>query len=185
MKLIFCTGNNQKFLTARQVCREYSIDVTQKKIQTFEIQEEDAHKVALDKATKAFKVVGKPIIISDDSWNFIGLRGFPGVYMHSMNEWLTPEDFLRLTLPLTDRRVILTMYLVYYDGKDYKSFKQLSAGKLLKEKHGTSAHPSHTVMSMQGDDGLSIAEALSMKDNGTSREVAQVWHEFAKWYSNK
>lgn len=98
-QLIFSTGNAEKFLTAQHVCNPAGISLKQVDIDELEIQEENPEKVALDKATKAFKVVNKPLVITDDSWAFAGLKGFPGVYMHSINEWFTPEDFLRLTLP--------------------------------------------------------------------------------------
>jgi inosine/xanthosine triphosphate pyrophosphatase family protein len=101
--LIFSTGNDEKFITAQHACEQYSIDLKQQEVDVTEIQEEDPKKVAVDKANKAFNSIGKPLVITDDSWAFAGLNGFPGVYMHSINTWFTPDDFLRLVLPLENR----------------------------------------------------------------------------------
>ena len=94
-KVIFSTGNAEKFLTAKHVCELYDIQLTQKSSDIVEIQSENPEIVALDKASKAFALFKKPVVITDDSWAFSGLKGFPGVYMHSINAWFTPEDFLR------------------------------------------------------------------------------------------
>lgn len=181
--LVFNTGNETKFINAQQVCKQYGLDVVQQNYEIDEIQGEDPEKIAIDKAKKAFKQCNRPVVITDDSWAFLGLNGFPGVYMHSMNAWLTTDDFLRLTLPLNDRRAVVTQYLVYATSKGCKVFKDQNEGTLLKEIRGTSIHPSLTIIAMPGDDGLSIAEAYSQGVDRTRRETTKIWHEFAKWYS--
>ena len=182
-RLVFSTGNAEKFSTAKQVCSQYGIELTQKKLNITEIQEEDPKKVAEDKAAKAFVAAKQSIVISDDSWSFLGLRGFPGIYMHSMNEWFKPEDFLRLTLTVEDRRVVLTQYLVYADGNRQKIFRQQTKGLLLKEIRGVSEHPSHTLITMIGSKGLSIAETYEQSIDRSMQKTANVWHDFAKWFN--
>jgi len=181
-EVIFSTGNSEKFLTAKHVCDHYGILVTQKTGDIVEIQEENPEKVAIDKASKAFALIGQPVVITDDSWAFSGLRGFPGVYMHSINEWFTPEDFLRLTFPLTDRKITLTQYLVYDDGHAQKMFTRQIEGELLKEIRGSSIHASHTILSLSGDKGLSIAEVYDRAADKSTRKPAQIWKDFAEWF---
>lgn len=182
-QVIFSTGNAHKFLTAKHTCERYQIELTQKNVDITEIQEEDPLKVATDKAAKAFAIVGQPVVISDDSWAFSGLKGFPGVYMHSINAWFTAEDFLRLVLPLEDRSVTLTQYVVYADGHQQKIFTRNTHGQLLKEIRGRSPHPSHTIVTLDGDNGLSIAEAYDGGADKSSRQPALIWHEFAAWFA--
>jgi len=184
-QLLFATGNSEKFLTAKHTCDKYAIQLTQKDIDIAEIQEEDPGKIASDKATKAFEVAKQPLIITDDSWAFSGLKGFPGAYMHSINTWFTPEDFLRLTFPLKDRRAVLTQYLIYTDGHRQKVFTNQIEGVLLKEVRGTSKHPSHTIIALSGDNGLSIAEAYDQVADKSVRKSAQVWHDFVEWFSKR
>jgi non-canonical purine NTP pyrophosphatase (RdgB/HAM1 family) len=181
--IIFATGNNSKLLNARAVCSKYDIRVIQKTLEVDEIQSEDPEKVALDKANKSFSLANKPIVITDDSWSVLGLNGFPGVYMHSLNTWFKPEDFLRLTLPLTDRRIILTQILVYTDSRQQKIFTMHTEGELIKEIRGSSEHASHTITAMPGDNGLTIAEAYNQGVDRSQRQSAQIWHEFARWYA--
>jgi len=181
-EVIFSTGNDGKFLTAKHVCGHFGIKLSQESADIAEIQEENPEKVATDKASKAFTLLQRPVVITDDSWAFKGLKGFPGVYMHSINVWFTPEDFLRLTLPLPDRAVVLTQYLVYCDGVTQKVFTKQTEGELLKEIRGASKHPSHTVITLSGDNGLSIAEAYDQTTDKSTRKSAQIWKEFAEWF---
>jgi inosine/xanthosine triphosphate pyrophosphatase family protein len=181
-KVIFATTNDAKFKTARDVCDKYGVDIAQKKIDIDEIQSEDPEKVAVDKARRAYEVIGNPVTITDESWSYPGLNGFPGAYMHSMNEWFSPEDFLRLVMPLKDRRAFLTQYLIYDDGQIQKIFKVLSEGVLLKEIKGSSIHANYTITSMKGTNGLSEAEYLSSITDKSKRPAAKVWHDFAIWY---
>lgn len=182
--LAFSTGNATKFLTAKHVCDRYDIRLTQETRDIVEIQDEPEN-VALDKAAKAYKLLKRPVVISDDSWSFSGLNGFPGVYMHAMNEWFTTEDFLRLTLPLEDRKVTLTQYLVYTDAQQQKVFAKRTAGTLLKEIRGKSEYPRcFQIITLAGDSGQSIAEVYDKAPDQTERQPAKVWFEFAAWFSN-
>lgn len=180
--VVFSTGNSDKFLTAQHVCKRYGVELVQADLDIDEIQGEDPQIVATDKARKAFSALKKPVVITDDSWAFSGLNGFPGVYMHSMNTWLTPADFLRLTLPLHDRRVTRTQYLIYDDGIQQKIFSLQSHGSLLTEARGASKHASHTVISLDGENGLSIAEVLQHLSDKSTRPSAKIWHNFITWF---
>jgi non-canonical purine NTP pyrophosphatase (RdgB/HAM1 family) len=184
-QLLFATGNPDKFITAQHTCEQYGIQLVQLSTNLTEIQEEDAEKVALNKAAKAFEVVQKPIVITDDSWSFYGLNGFPGVYMHSINKWFSPEDFLRLTSGLEDRRVVLTQCLVYIDDQKQKVFRTQTTGTLLKEARGTSKYSHDQVISLAGDNGQSIAEAYDKAKNKSTRKSARVWHYLAEWLSQE
>lgn len=181
-EVIFSTGNATKFVTASQACAKCGVRLVQQNLEIDEIQGEDAEKIAIDKATKAYALIKKPVVVSDNSWAFLGLKGFPGPYMSSINHWFTPEDFLHLTLPLTDRAVTLTQYIIYQNKDVRKVFTAQCKGKLLKEIRGISVHPNHTIITMSGDDGLSIAEVYNSSGDNSSRSIAELWKEFARWY---
>lgn len=183
LKITFCTTNQDKFRTAKDACAQFNIALEQAAVEVDEIQSEDAKKVAIDKAQKAYEKLKKPLAITDDSWSFPGLNGFPGAYMHSMNTWLSPADFLRLTLPLQDRRVVLTQHLVYTDGDLVKVFESTTQGELLKEVRGNSKHSSLTIMTLEGDNGLSMAEVMELDHDKSALSTAKVWKNFAVWYT--
>ena len=42
------------------------------------------------------------------TWEIPALRGFPGAYMHPVNDWFTAGDWLRLMHGIADRRIIFT-----------------------------------------------------------------------------
>ena len=181
-QVIFATGNADKFATALAVCARHGIVVEQRNVNVLEIQSEDSKVIALDKATKAYELLHQPVVISDDSWAYLGLRGFPGAYMHSINEWFTPEDFLRLTSTLADRRVVLTRYVVYQDRDVQMVFTDQVEGELLREIRGNTMYANHTITTLAGDNGLSIAEVHDRNvDTATRRSVA-IWQDFATWF---
>lgn len=182
--LIFSTGNEHKFLIGQSVCNQYNITLIQEDTDVDEIQSEDSERIAVEKAKSAYAMIKQPVLISDDSWSFVGLKGFPGAYMHSMNEWFTPEDFLRLTAHLTDRAVLLIKYLVYFDGETPHVFSDTCKGTLLTEARGTARHACHPVICMDGDDGMSVAEVFASDTTLHDREASKVWHDFATWYGS-
>lgn len=183
--LLFSTGNSNKFKVGQHICQQYDIQLEQKDAAADEVQGEDLEYVATRKAQAAYEVLKAPVIISDDSWEIPGLKGFPGPYMHSMNLWLSPEDFLRLTLPLKDRRIFQHKHLVFCDGSDIKIFIATYEGILTKEIRGTSADSSLTITQMKGDNGLTIAEMYNQNKNMLVRDTTKIWHDFTKWYTTK
>lgn len=180
-KVIFSTGNWHKVAHASEVCRSYDIELVQNKLEIDEIQSEDSSKIVIDKANKAYDLLNQPVVVSDDSWEIPGLNGFPGPYMKSMNHWLSVDDFVRLTGHLKDRQIFLLQYLAYKDDKTTKVFHQKREGYLLKEPKGE-GHASGNLISMVGDNGLSINEVYATDQSHNDREVAKIWHDFAKWY---
>jgi XTP/dITP diphosphohydrolase len=184
-QLIFSTGNEAKFSTASQVCAQYGIELIQSHSDIDEIQNEDAQLIVLDKGRKAFALAGQPVIVSDDSWVMPGLNGFPGPYMKSMNEWFTAEDFIRLTAHLSDKRAYLVQYLAFHDVNQEKVFTQKQEGIVLDEPRGSYGPASYKVISMVGDNDLSISEVHSRDATLTDRSAGIVWHEFAAWYQQQ
>lgn len=181
-QLVFSTGNTSKYSYAHKVCGQYDIDLSQSTLEIDEIQGEDEAKIALDKAEKAYELLQRPVIVTDDSWAMPGLGGFPGAYMKSMNHWFRPEDFINLTQPLTDRRIFLTACLAYKDEARSRLFVQKQEGVVLTEPKGSHGPAAARIISMLGDEGLTIAEVYDEGLNTADREYAKIWHEFAEWY---
>lgn len=184
--IIFATGNAEKFEIAHAVCMPLGIELIRTALDIDEIQGEDSEIIIRDKADKAFTLTGSPIIVSDDSWNIPGLRGFPGPYMKSMDHWFTPDDFLNLTRSLQDRRIILVQMLAYRDKHRLQIVRNEYVGTLLTEARGSYGKPLQKVVTMPGDSGLSIAEAY---DRGTlvraDRDVAAGWRQLIAWHKQE
>ncbi len=180
--LTFVTGNAEKYDIARATFQKHNIVLQQADLQTDEIQSEDGDKIVIDKVQKAFERLNRPVVVNDDSWAFPGLGGFPGPYMRSMLHWLTTEDFLRLTQPLADRRIILSQRIAYQDADRQKIFIKEYVGTILTESTGTYGNTLWKIISMPGDGGLSVSVAYERGKNTAEREVTKSWEAFIDWY---
>lgn len=177
--LVFITSNQHKVRTAQHVCRQFGINLAHQAMELQEIQAEEGSVIAQHKAKQAFKELDKPVVITDDSWSIPGLNGFPGPYMKYMNDWLTPQDFLRLTTGLTDRRIFLRQSIVYQDERTQKVFSVDIEGLLLKEAHGTSPFPIFTIVSF--DEGKNSAAEINESGYSAIADRPNAWHELARW----
>jgi XTP/dITP diphosphohydrolase len=180
--ILFCTGNNVKLRTAETICAKYGIKVTQIRLDIPEIQAPDGQTVARDKALRAFEALQKPVVIADDSWLIPGLKGFPGPYMKDVNGWLSEEDWLNLTKPLTDRSIILRQVIVYQDVHQQQLFHTDVEGTLLTDIRGKSKYP-HTSITSFDNGTSSVAEEIMQNRSAIAAAVARTsWDDFCEWY---
>ena len=181
-EILYATGNNIKFHQGQLVCKRYNIHLLQNELDVPEIQSEDGVLIARDKAEKAFAKLQKPVIISDDSWSIPALKGFPGAYMKSMNHWLSVEDWLRLTQPLEDRRIILRQIVVFQDTDVQKVFSCNIEGVLLTEPSGKSIFPHAHIVSFDG--GKHSTAEFHERNESAAQHHRSVWDDVGEWYSN-
>lgn len=187
MKTIyFATSNSDKIQIAQTVCNEIGIIVKPVKLDIDEIQGEDPELIVRDKARRAYEQFGKPLIVSDDTWDIRALNGFPGAYMKSINYWFKSEDFIRLMHGVEDRQITLHQFLAYTDGTITKIFKNDINGQVIDEIRGKSdKSPSMTIVVLDSDNGKTMAEVFEQgSDTLTARykNWPDAWQEFADWY---
>lgn len=187
--ILFATGNTEKFAIAQTLCNTHGIQLTQFSAESHEIQSEDPVEVITQKAKDKFALSGnKPLIVSDDSWDIPGLKGFPGPYMKSMDYWLGPEDFLNLTSGLQDRRILLHQYLAYIDAHNLQLFHTIIPGTLSKDIRGTYGKPAQKIIMLDRDGGLTISEVYDKGQEHDKRRFdskTDAWYTFAKWYTQE
>lgn len=187
MRLIFVTGNSNKFAVAKTICGQANIEVEQVVTDIDEIQGEDPLLIIEDKARKAYEAVDKPVVVSDDSWYITALGGFPGAYMKSINAWFKAEDFLNLMRDKTDRSLLFSRLLAYYDGKEVVSFRKDCGGQIANQARGNSDIPWRNVCILEYDNGKTLAE---LDNNGTIDSIERLannpepWHDLVEWYTN-
>jgi XTP/dITP diphosphohydrolase len=179
-RITFVTGNTNKLYSAQTILHDLGYEVIQQVLDIPEIQAETGEPIIRDKAQKAYEILQIPLVVTDDSWLFPGLRGFPGPYMKSINHWFTPEDFLNLTAPLADRRAILHQHLLYQDHVGQHLFMAEIPGTLQREARGSDGHESAAYIISLQKDGKTIAE---VRDDGRSAiaDTRTAWHIFAEW----
>ena len=187
--IYFATTNPDKLLIARTVCESVGIDVKQAVLDIDEIQGEDSLKILRDKAVKAYGQLGRPLVVSDDSWSIPALNGFPGLYMKSINAWFQPQDMLRLMDSIPDRTIQLNQYLAYIDGRKTKVFDNIISGRIADGVRGRKGNaPMMAVIELNGDGGKTLAEVYANgRDNLVDRHLKRpdVWHNFVSWYKNR
>jgi non-canonical purine NTP pyrophosphatase (RdgB/HAM1 family) len=187
-KLLCVTGNEVKFGIGQKQLANFGFDLEQVVLDIDEIQGEDLTAVIKDKVAKAYEAVGQPVVVTDDSWTIPGLNGFPGPYMKSINHWFTPDDFLRLTRDLKDRRIYLNQLVAYQDEHESVIFRSDIPGELLTEARGNHGVPCMKVVSLDGDDGLTISETYDLgQEHDTERlsRRSDAWKELATWLKTK
>ena len=179
--LAFVTGNPRKLRNLQAALELFKIGVEQLDLPVDEIQSHDPEAVAVAKAKQAYKLAARPVVVNDKFWNILALRGFPGAYMSSVADWLKAEDFLRLLDGKTDRTVILTDTLAYYDGDRTKMFAQSYTGKLVDAPRGKGLSIEQIVI-INGET-KTIAEVHEQEGRSCIDPDNNIWHDFAKWYN--
>lgn len=183
--LIFATGNKEKFSIAQAACRPHGIELTQQPAEIDEVQSEDLEYIIRRKAEAAFDKFGQPVVVSDDSWSVPALNGFPGPYMKSIDHWFAPQNFLDLMARYDDRRITLIQQLAYHDGSTCRTFRNDYTGHVLGEARGNYGKPLQKVITMPGDNGLSIAEVFDQGISHGDRKVVEGWQAFINWYAGR
>lgn len=182
MQLICATGNMQKFGIGQAILKDLGIELTQLPVDIDEIQGEDPERVLRDKAIKAYEIIKKPLVVSDDWWDIPALRGFPGAYMKSMNHWFTPDDFIALMSGKTDRRIILHAYLAYTDGDSVRIFSNNFSGVIVESPRGTYGPPLMHIAAMDTDGGYTISETYDRGLEHTDSRLSErgdAWRQLA------
>jgi len=183
--LTFVTGNSLKYRNASESFLRAGIHLSSKDLEIHEIQSEDAIDIAKAKSQAAYGIMETPVLVSDDSWKLLGLNGFPGAYMKSMNHWFSVEDWARLTKPLTDRRVVLSQIVVFQSATQQRVFTNEVHGELLKAPSGKTDVTSQSIITIDGDNGKSIAEVLTENpQHYFDRQASKIWNEVAAWYKD-
>jgi non-canonical purine NTP pyrophosphatase (RdgB/HAM1 family) len=179
--VVLVTGNASKLRNLQAACEPFGITVEQLDLPLDEIQSHDPEKIALHKAKQAYKLADHPVLVQDTFWNILALHGFPGAYMHDVADWLRPEDFLALLRDKTDRTVIRTHTLVYYDGRRSKVFSRDFSGVIADAPRGKGITIDQLVITA----GQTRTNAEILEADGLSAIPIQdsVWHDFAKWYN--
>lgn len=93
---MYATGNQGKINTAQKALSPYGVELEGTKLNIIEPQTDSIEEISLSKAKQAYKLVKKPIFVSDSGWYIIALKGFPGPFMTYINKWFDPQDFLNL-----------------------------------------------------------------------------------------
>lgn len=137
MNITFITGNSKKVESAQNTLGVFGINVLQEKIETPEIQDTDICKVAEYSAKFAAEKLNKIVIKVDVGFEIEFLNGFPGPFSKFINEWLSPEQILKLLGNSQNRNAKFIDVVAYCEpGKDPISFLAETKGTIATEASG-------------------------------------------------
>lgn len=127
-KIVFATGNKNKLAEASRIL---GMEVEGYSTNIDEVQSLDAREVAIKKAQAYFLALEKPLFVEDNSLEFLGLNGLPGVYIDSFMEALGNEGLLKILKNVKNRGATAKTTLVYIWKKDrYKVIEGETEGEI-------------------------------------------------------
>ncbi len=180
MKILFATGNVRKISEARESCRPFDVVLEPVKLDIIEIQSDDLLDIAKHKAMEAFRLTGRPVVVTDTYWNIPALNGFPGAYMHDVVRWFSTEDFLNLMSSKKDRAIRFTETIVYQDVGQTKVFSKEFSGIIAHEPRGTLGG---SIEKLAVFNERTLSELME-NDQSSHNLHDYVWIEFAKWITS-
>jgi XTP/dITP diphosphohydrolase len=116
-EIYYVTTNAHKFKIAENFFAvsglSKKIKIKHKLLECPEIQEQSLDKIALFSARWAAKIIKKPVITSDCGFVIESLGGFPGPFVKYINNWLVPDDILKIMKNKNNRRAYFIDALAY------------------------------------------------------------------------
>jgi len=184
MKLIFITGNLEKFLEAKKLLGEFGIRLEQADIEMTEPQSDTLEEVAEKCAEEALKKVGERFIIEDSGLFVNSLNCFPGVYSSYVYRKIGCEGILRLLTGSADRSAYFMTALAYGEpGNRIRFFTGRVEGNIATEQRGKSGFGYDPIYIPLGSN-LTFAEMSTEEKNKFSHR-SRALRTFASWFLSR
>lgn len=137
-KIIYVTGNWAKIKSAEQKLGPLGFEIEQKKIDCPEIQADTIEEVAKYSAKWASEELKTDVLKNDSGLCIEGLKGFPGPYIHYVDDTLGEDGVLKLLEGNDNRNAYFVEVMAYCKyGEEPHIFKSITRGKIAYEKSGT------------------------------------------------
>ena len=182
--IAYVTGNHEKFLTAQKYFEPLGINLVQKQLDIVEIQSDKVEDISLDKAQKAFDVLGQPLFVNDTSWMIESLGGFPGPYMRYINVWFSSLDWQVLLKRHANKPIILRQAIVYIDDKGNKILTHDAVGKILPAPKGSDKWTGFDQIVSMVFSGESLAEIHEKQGYSIDGELP-LWEKLSQYLNDQ
>lgn len=168
--IIFATGNTDKFRMAQTAFTGTGFHLIQSGIEIPEIQDNDIRRIASFSASWACDKLRKPVVVTDVGYFIAALRGFPGPFIRYVNEWLGPDDYLRLMHGVRNREVTVRECLAF-------AVPGLPVHCITGEAHGTLAEQRGSKQSDTSMNTLFIPDGFGTTKEGIApQEMTAYWN---------
>ena len=132
------TKNPVKLSNAKNVLKNYGIEVRQVEMDVPELQSSDVTQVAEYSARHAGNNINQLVVKLDVAFEIRALNGFPGPFVKYVNRWLSPEKILQLMENENDRYAKFVDCVALYepDTQQCRSFISQTGGRIADEIRG-------------------------------------------------
>ncbi len=180
-KIVFVTGNKDKFVEVRDILKTFEVEVIQDKNGYLELQEDELEPIAAYGAQYAANKLNMPVIV-DDSGIFIKvLNGFPGPYSRFVEDKLGNLKVLKLMEKEEDRTAYFKTVIGYCEpGKEPLVFSGVVKGKIAHEERGTGGFGYDPIFEYQG---ITFGELRYDEKNKVSHRRMAI-NKFLEWFIN-
>jgi XTP/dITP diphosphohydrolase len=177
----FVSRNKYKLEEFEQLmaARGYSITVVKEAID--ELQTEDMDKLIRDKTIKAFKLIGRPLVVEHTGLFLEKLNGLPGGLTQMFWDKLEDDRFAQLFGTPPHNRAIATTVLAYCDGRRIRTFDGSTNGTIAERQRGDRHFQWDTLFVPEG-------HAETFAQMGLRKNEISMRHEainkFVSWFEN-
>jgi XTP/dITP diphosphohydrolase len=136
MKIRFMSGNTYKLKEAQDILSKIGIEVVSVKTKINEIQTEDSIELVYDKVIKAFKQVGRPLVVEHTGLYIDHFEGLPGGLTQIFWDKLQADKFCGIFGNTPNVTAVAKTTIGYIDGKNIKIFEGEIEGSISSQPRG-------------------------------------------------
>lgn len=162
--LAVITGNKGK---AAEIEAILGIPVDAVNLEITEIQSLDVSDVARAKATAAYRLLGRPVVVDDTGMSIECLEGLPGALVSWFLDKLGPAGILRLVASAENRRASVMTCIGYANGEGVETYIGQVDGTISTELRGTNGFGYDPIFIPDGQ-SKTYAEMTSDEKNSIS-----------------
>lgn len=185
MRILFVTGNKNKFQEASRIFLEYGIIVEQWNVKRLEIQSESLEEIARASLTWIMSEMKPecPFFVEDAGLFIEALKGFPGPYSSYVFSKIGCEGILKLMKDVRNRRAEFVSVVAFTDGGGVLTFEGRTSGFISHEVKGNLGFGFDPIFIPSEGDGRSFAE-LSIEEKNALSHRAKALRKLAEWLSS-
>ena len=175
------TGNHHKYNEAREVLKQFGIQLEQYEVERVEIQADDPADIAAY-SLKQIREEGWPMVVEDAGIFIDYYRGFPGPYSSYILEKVDLHGILKLMEGVENRGASFQSVVAYRHGRKETFFRGVVAGKIAHNICGSGGFGFDPIFIPDGGDGRTFGEMTEDEKNTLSHR-ARAFKKFGEWFA--
>lgn len=174
MDIRFISSNNFKVEEAAAILTDLGVQMRPTIYKIAELQTIDSVELLRDKALRAFRVFGRPLVVEHTGLYLESMNGFPGGLTEVFWRTIGPEQFCQLFGGRPDSAIKAKTYIGYIDGFRIHIFEGEIDGRIPPEPRGDSDFAWNQVFIPDGYDETFAEMGQQKKNEISMRRTALV-----------